>query len=177
MILTIKEYREYLKAHLQLLYYCHLKQTGKSLSFLDFKNKPLKVKFDTRNYFYKHLSLLESFLIQSNDITEIQKNILNGFKSKISGDFVILKQLKTGAIFIDAKTEKVYSVIALSESFDQFFDSFPVFIKTTILPFKEKIIYDGFLNLNAYIGPGIARNMNSIYLNAKENKRVIKTLS
>jgi hypothetical protein len=177
MILTPEEYNEFLEAHLRLLYFYHLKLTVRNQSFSDFRNQSLKVKYNARNYFHENFTILDNFLEQSTEINANQKKILTGFKQKISSDFVILRLLKSGAIFIDIETEKVYSVFALSDSFDQFFESFPVLIRTTILPFKDKIIYDGFLNLLAYIGPGTAWDLNSIYMKVKGKKMIIKNLN
>jgi len=91
-------------------------------------------------------------------LSDEQYEILAGFRRRISKDcFIIPKCLKKYAIFIDNDNKKVYGIIALSNPFIDFFHDFPVVIKTTILPFNGKIIYDGFLETQAYLVPNMTR--------------------
>src|SRR4030095_2247122 len=106
--------------------------------------------------------LLEQYIAENLDqLSTRDINILTSFKKRITGDFIIVKCLKKHAIFIHAKSNKMYTVYALNDTFDSFFDHFPVLITTTLLPFKDKIIYDGFIqNSNIHIGPRIAKSLN-----------------
>tara|TARA_R110002126_G_scaffold36631_1_gene111169 strand:- start:1362 stop:1643 length:282 start_codon:yes stop_codon:yes gene_type:complete len=84
-------------------------------------------------------------------LTTEEIKILTGFKKKITGDFIIFKCLSNNAIFLDTKENKFYAVKALGDRFDKFFDKFPVLIKTTLLPYKDQIIYDGFIMPRGFI--------------------------
>ena len=103
--------------------------------------------------------------------------ILEGFKKGITGDFVILKYLKEYAVLIDLKKSKVYLVKALGDKFENLISGTPKIVKTTILPFKGKIIYDGFLEpYSVIIGQGIRRDLNGLYKKAKDSKELISVI-
>lgn len=176
MILSATEYNAYLNDHLDLLYF-----TGKKSNILkaetslkEFKELPLKKKFECRQLFNENTEILEEFVKQhKRKLSDEQFEILAGFRGRISSDcFIILKCLKKYAIFIDNDNKKVYGVVALSNPFFDFFHDFPVLIKTTILPFHGKIIYDGFLETLAYLGPNMTREYNEIYLEAKKTVKL-----
>lgn len=91
---------------------------------------------------------------------------------------MIFKCLTNYAIFIDTKDNRFYAVKALGDSFDKFFDNFPVHITTTLIPFKDKIIYDGFIQSSGvYYGKNMTETMNENYKIAKRNKEILTNLS
>jgi len=178
MVLTEEEYNRYLNVHLRILYYCYRKKnrTGEVLTIEKFINKPIAIKFEARNYYIEHPGLIHSFIKENKQLSAFDKDILLGFKLKISGKFIILKQLKKYAIFINITSEKFYAVLALSDPFQNMLDHFPVLIETTILPYNGKIIYDGFLTREIYIGKNIKDNLQHQYKVAKANNAIIKTI-
>jgi hypothetical protein len=178
MVLTELEYKRYLNVHLQLLYYCYCKkhELKNELSFNEFIRKPMDAKYEARNHFITNLFLLDEYLRENDNISNIDKEILNGFRKKLSGKYVILKQLKKYAILMDLESERFYAVYALSDPFESMLDGLPVLIETTLLPFEGKIIYDGFLIRQTYIGKNMELNMLNKYKEAKVNKLIIKTI-
>jgi hypothetical protein len=53
----------------------------------------------------------------------------------------------------------------------------PVYVKTVLLPFKGKIIYDGFLEgYNILFGQGISGSMSDTYRAAKQQGKIIESL-
>jgi hypothetical protein len=85
--------------------------------------------------------------------------------------------LKNYAIFIDTKDNKFYAVKALGDSFDIFFDKFPVNISATLIPFKDKIVYDGFIQSTVvYFGRNMTVAMTEDYKKAKRNKEILMNL-
>ncbi len=74
---------------------------------------------------------------------------------------------------------KVYAVLALRESLEEmvFGRPPPVLVKAVLLPFKGKIVHDGFLGLhNITFGGGIRRRLNETYLTAKQRGLIVETL-
>jgi hypothetical protein len=111
-------------------------------------------------------------------LTPDEINILQGFKRKIYDDFIIYKCLKNHAIFLRTKTNQFYAVKALNDRFDEMIKNFPVLIKTTILPFQDFIIYDGFIeSYNTYLGPQMTDEIKEEYRVAKEKNLIIKTIT
>ena len=152
-------------------------KTDNELSYEQFINKPMEAKSEARNFFNYNSSLLHEYLEKNANISNSDKEILLGFNLKLSSKFVILKQLKSYAIFMDIETDKFYAVLALSDPFQKLIDCLPVLVKATILPFEDKIIYDGFLIREIYIGKNMEQNMLNQYKKAKANKLIIKRLT
>lgn len=181
MTLTPKEYKEFLKTHLDLLFYVGHKKSvlSKDLNLKSFLNLGFQIKFKCRESLFEDESIIDEYItLNFEQLTTDQIKILSGFKNKIRSTFVIFKCLTNHAIFIDTKDNKFYAVKALGDSFDTFFDNFPVSISTTLIPFKDKIIYDGFIQPSGvYYGPNITHAMNEDYKKAKRNKQILTTLA
>lgn len=122
--------------------------------------------------------LLDDYISTNfNQLPTEQISILTGFKRTITSDFVIFKCLTNNAIFIDTKDYKFYAVKALGDRFDHFFDRFPVLVKTTLLPFNNQIVYDGFIKPSGvHFGSGIASIMKEDYKLAKRNNQILTTI-
>jgi hypothetical protein len=180
MTLTDKEFKQYIEAHLDFLFYVgkRTKILNKTMDFKAFKNLGTKKKFDCREEFLKNPELLNDYLgLNFERLENEQIKILEGFKKRISGDFVILKYLKDYAVFVDLKKSEVYLVKALGDKFEEMISETPKMVKATILPFKEKIIYDGFLEpYGITIGQGIKKDLNGLYKEAKEKKELISEI-
>jgi hypothetical protein len=180
MILPDKEYKAFLETHLELLFYIgrQNKIISDSLTFLDFIKLDFKVKKKCRDIFLENERLLDDYLFLNFDkLTAQQINILTGFKKKISSDFVIFKCLTNCAIFLEINENKFYAVKALSDRFDKFFNKFPVLITTTILPYNDQIIYDGFIMpTGVYLGSGMTSTINEDYKKAKKNNQILTTM-
>ena len=180
MTLTNKEYKEFLKTHLDLLFYVGHKKSilPKDLSLKTFLNLDLQIKFKCRETLFEDENIIDEYIASNFDhLTTDQIKILCGFKKKIRSRFVIFKCLTNYAIFIDTKDNTFYAVKALGDSFDTFFDNFPVNISTTLIPFKDKIIYDGFIQSSrVYYGRSMTETMNEDYKKAKRNKEILTSL-
>jgi len=178
MILSNLEFQNYISAHLRLLHYCYCKRNnlGDKLTFNKFVKKSFESKVEGRNYFNENVSILTEYFEYNKQIPESAQEILLGFNRKISSKFVVLKQLKNYAIFLDVVTDKFYAVVALSDPLPIILESLPVMVETTILPFNNKIIYDGFLIRHMYIGRNMESNLLNQYRVAMENKMIIKMI-
>jgi len=181
MTLTDEEYKEFLEVHLKLLFYVAKQEhiIKPMTPYEIFLKLNLTVKFECRQALIKNYALLDDYITSHFDLlTTEQINILSGFKRKISASFILFKCLKNYAVFIHPEENiKIYAVKALGDPFDDFFDYFPVLVTTTLLPFKDKIVYDGFIQLgNIYFGPEMTWGMNESYKEAKKLKRIITTI-
>lgn len=179
-ILEESEFYEYISAHLGLLFFVGEKRNllPEQMDFHAFFDAPLQLKVQCRRAFLNHRELLETYLTTKKEELEPEEvSILLGFKSAITGYFVIYKCSKHYAILFNSDFQKFYAVKALRDPFRQFFDRFPVLVKTTILPFKDKIIYDGIMNpTKVVLGPGIKSSLKENYRRAKKNHEIVMTL-
>jgi hypothetical protein len=180
MTLTDIEYKTFLKTHIELLFYVGQKSKiiSDRLDFKEFVDTDFSIKLKCRDFFLDNKKILDDYLIANFDkLTTNEISILTGFKKTITSDFVIFKCLTRNAIFIDTKDNRFYAVKALGDGFDHFFDRFPVLVQTTILPFNDHIIYDGFMKSQGiYFGSGMKSTMNEDYKLAKNNNQILTTI-
>jgi hypothetical protein len=180
MTLTDIEYKTFLRTHLDLLFYVGQQSNiiADNMNFDDFVELDFSVKVKCRDILLDNKKLLDDYISTNFDqLTTEQITILTGFKKSVSSDFVIFKCLTNNAIFIDTKDNRFYAVKALSDRFDQFFDRFPVLIKTTLLPFNDQIIYDGFIkSTGVYFGSGMTSTMKEDYKEAKKKNEILTTI-
>ncbi|WP_187261964.1 succinate dehydrogenase assembly factor 2 [Pontibacter beigongshangensis] len=180
MLLPESEYKEFLELHMPLLYFVG-QQTAivsAAMDFQSFTQLDLKVKFKCREALLENDQLLDDYLSRNADrLTAEQAELLKGFKRCIKGNFIILKCLKNHAVFLGAEDNQFYAVKALGTRFHEFFGNFPVLVSANILPFKDKIIYDGFLQSNSiYFEKEMTATMNENYKEAKKMKQINTTL-
>ena len=101
--------------------------------------------------------------------------IVKGWKTFVRGDFFIERILRNYVIFIQGK--KVYRVSPLNTPFEDIVPFLPFYVRTVLLPFKGKIVYDGLLEgYNIYIGGGIKAQLKEVYMVAKQQGRIITRL-
>ena len=180
MTLTDIEYKEFLRTHLDLLFYVgkRLKIISTDITFDKFVDLDLKMKAECRDRLIENDKFIDDYLSLNFDrLTTEQISILTGFKKKITGDFIIYKCLTNFAVFLNTNNNKFYAVKALGDRFDEFFDRFPILIKATILPYKDKIIYDGFIkSTGVYFGSGITSTIKDDYMEAKKQNSILTTI-
>jgi hypothetical protein len=106
--------------------------------------------------------------------------VVNWPKYFIKGKFVVCKQLKKHAIFMSlSDTPKFYGVSGISSSFaEQIQIKMPFVIETTIIQFKNSIIYDSLIAvINIESGESYAYLASSDYHNTPSNYSLINQLN
>jgi len=131
-----------------------------------------------RNAFYKKPEIIDEF-VQENPygFSHNELEIVSLWKNFVAGDFFIQSVTKKYAIFIG--NNKVYGVLALMEPFQAVLGGMPLpaYVKTVLLPFKGKIIYDGLIEgYNLFIGPGMSASFRNTYRAAKQQGKIIESL-
>ncbi len=139
---------------------------------------PNEQRIKLRNAFYEQPEIIDDF-VQKNpfDFSPDELEIISKWKNFISGDFYIERILKKYTVFIG--DNKVFGVMALTQSFREVLGGMPlpIYIKTVLLPFKGKIIYDGLIEVyNIYFGGGISSSMENTYKAAKLQGKIIESL-
>ncbi len=142
-------------------------------------------KIKVRDYLFSHTELIDEFIqntpkdIMPKGLTKEEAAIVSGWKTFIQGDFFIERFLKKQNIFIDDE-ENVYGVLGLTNAPAEMIDkrSLPVRVQAILLPFKDKIVYDGFLRFyNMSFGGGIRSRLKQTYLIAKDDDGIIETFA
>ncbi len=180
MRLTESDYQLFLNANQSLTMYAgKTKQlVPKDLTLLEYRSTlPGKKIMECAEVFYKNPSILKDFLRKNPDgLSSEHLEVARQFKDFIKGDFFIYKYLTDYTVFI--KDNLAYGVLALSDPFQSFFgNQLPTYAQTVLLPFKDKIVYHGFLlGGRIHFGSGYKRSLNDVYKTAKAQYGIITTL-
>ncbi len=113
---------------------------------------------------------------RQNMLTDEQKIIARLWSDAYEEDFYIVKHLKDYTVLLTGNEKKLYGVVGISGGLDDFFPepALPALIKTTLLPFKQKIIYDGFFSYrNVFFGGNITRQIKQVYSELKGEQGII----
>jgi len=145
----------------------------------DYADVPVEDKILVRDHLFSNPDLFDQYLQENpDDLDETEISIVSGWKNFIQGDFYIERWLKKYNIFI-GDDEQVYAVLGIVSAPADFMDkrSLPVRVNAILLPFKDKIVYDGFFRYyNVLFGRGITSELKQVYLISKGNDDIIQTL-
>ena len=141
---------------------------------------PPAKRLAVRDAFYKHRDLLDQF-VQENpaELSADELTIVTSWKHAVIGQFFIYRYLSKYAVFLSTDLpKKAYGVLALADPFEELVGPYlPRLINAVLLPFKDKIIYDGLLSgHNITFGGGVKRRLNEEYKEAKETFGIVTSL-
>lgn len=125
--------------------------------------------------FYQLWFPLSDFVNQRYGINKKLKNITNA-------RYLNPTEVKEVADFLwshTGETENVYQVQGIISSLEELFSDIPlpILMEATLIPFRDVIISDGLVA--AYpiaIGRNMAKQFKDIYMDAKKNKEIIRSL-
>jgi hypothetical protein len=180
MILLQEEHDQFFKLIFSLLLYVN--RVHQVIPGLVTRDDYLKwsreEKFLLREFTFENINCIDDYVHENPDnLAKDELNIIKSWKRFVAGDFVIERLLKKYAIFIQG--DDVYAVHALGDSFETLLGGVnpPILVNTILLPFKDKIIYDGWLTRRPIIfGKGIRDSYKEKYLRAKQNDRIIESI-
>lgn len=141
---------------------------------------PLQVN-ELRQQLYTHPYFFDLFTEENPiKISPDLLQIVSSWHNFISGRFYIYSYQKNYAVLIaDRPPSKAYGVLALDCPFPELVGSvLPVMVETVLLPFKNKIIYDGTLQpYPFYLGLSIKGSLTETYHHAVEKFGIIADLT
>ena len=136
---------------------------------------PPEHRLKVRDALVKHLDLIDGFVEENPyKLDPDELAIVKSWKDLVAGDFYVLRFLKKHTVFLTAKEPTVaYGVLGLSDPLDEVIDQpLPFYCKTVLLPFRDRIVYDGLLSgYNVIIGSNMTRELNDAYNAAKKRLR------
>ena len=145
-------------------------------SFDEYQLTPFEEKAKVHDALFENVNLFDQFIDENPfDFPMAELTYVSKWKKFVKGTFYIERYLKNYAIFI-AEDNRVYQVSALRDSFEAMIPKFalPQRITTNLLPFQDRIIYDGFIkSYNVFFGSGISNDLKRIYMKAKHNEKII----
>jgi hypothetical protein len=177
MLLDPSDAKLFFKLHRSLMFFVN--QRLKALPDIiampeEFAALSPAARLKVRDVFLDDIDLIEFFVDQNpTSLPDDELDIVNSWRHLVAVKFYIFRDLKTYTIFLSAEDWPIaYGVTALTQSFDELVGPCrPVLTDTVLLPFKEKIVYDGLLagpGLSLLFGPGIRRMLNESYREAKD---------
>ncbi len=146
----------------------------------DFERLPAAEIAKVRDVFTAQPELLDGFIAENPtalDASELA--IVGSWRHFVKGEFFLFRQLKRHMVFLSTDEPAVaYGVTALTDPFAGLIGPrLPVMVQAVLLPFKDRIVYDGLLaSYNVTFGGGIKRRLTDSYREAKARQGVITTL-
>jgi len=182
MKLSKKDVELFYRLHYPLLVYVNKKfEIIKGIdSPEDFKKFPIKEISKLRDKLYKHPELINSFVAENPlNFSTNELKVINSWKGFIKRKFLIFRYLKNYTVFLNTdESPKAYGVLALNTAFKEMVGPYlPVMVEAVLLPFNDKIIYDGiFFPYSMTFGGAIRRSFNDVYQEAKSRFGIITSL-
>jgi len=146
----------------------------------DFAALSPQTRLKVRDAFLDHPDLSQSF-VEDNPahLSDDDLAIVRSWGHLVAGKFYIFRELKKYTVFLSTEKQPIaYGVLALSQPFEDLIGPhLPVLVQTVLLPFKDKIVYDGTLSTyRISFGPGIRRSLNESFKEAKARHGIVTSL-
>lgn len=138
-------------------------------------------KLKVRSAMWEHPELLDAFLAANPAKLSVDElAIVESWKNRVAGQFFLERFLKKGAVFLtEGKPDRAYLVLAIYSPFEEMLPPYgpPYYLKTVLLPFRGRIIYDGLIEpYSIVLGGGIRASLRESYMRAKQKGLIIDSL-
>jgi hypothetical protein len=151
-----------------------------AVSLGDYLDLPREDKAAVRSALYEHPEVLARFVADNPaGLPPEALDIAGSWQQRRAGPFVILSFLKRYTVVLEADTNRVYGVLGLTDELrDVLYPvSPPVVVDMVLLPFKGRLVYDGFLEPRSLLlGPHLTAELRATYRRAKTRGEIIETL-
>jgi hypothetical protein len=183
MLLNPHDLDQFFTLHRALMFYVNQRLQvipDRVTTPLEFAALAPPVRLKVRDAFTANLDLIEPFVHENPArLTEEELDIVRSWRHLVHGSFYVFRELKNYTVFLAPGSPAVaYGVLALSQPFEDLIGPYlPVMVQTVLLPFKNRIVYDGLMSsYNVSFGPGIRRNLNEDFKAAKERQGIVTCL-
>lgn len=183
MLLEPHEVDLFFRLHRTLMFFVNQRLTvipNKVATPEDFAALSPGVRLKVRDALTANLDLIESFAGENPaSLSDDELDIVRSWRHLVAGRFYVFRELKKYTVFLSTEKQPVaYGVLALSQPFEDLIGPYlPVLTQTVLLPFKDRIVYDGLMSsYNVSFGPGIRRNLNEDFKTAKDRHGIVTSL-
>lgn len=139
---------------------------------------PAEVK-EVANKLWSEVEIIDRYIKEIPELPKEHKEIIQGWKRRIQGKFIMERHLKKGTIFISMEDEQVYQVSGIISSWEEMFYGapMPLIVEATFIPFRDVIISDGLvIPYNIMLGGGMKRMYKDVYMAAKKSGQIQRSL-
>lgn len=182
MTLSKEDGELYYKLWLPLLDYVNQKygiNTGIKQMTGPEKVNPSDVK-EIADKLWNDVSVIDEYLAEhAAGITGEHREIIDSWKRRVKGRFILERHLKQGSVFISTDDDEVYLISGIISSWEEmfYFKPTPIMMNAVFMPFKGVIISDGLvMPYNIVMGGNMKRQFKDRYMEAKNNGTLHKTL-
>jgi hypothetical protein len=183
MLLTPQDVELFFKLHRALMFFVNqrLKVLPDDIASPDeFSSLSPQVRLKVRDAFLDHADLIQRFVGENPaHLSNDELDIVRSWRHLVAGKFYVFRELKKYTVFLTTTAPAIaYGVLALSQPFEELIGPYlPVLTQTVLLPFKGVIVYDGLMSsYNISFGPGIRRNLNQDFKEAKARHGIVTSL-
>jgi hypothetical protein len=183
MLLTPPEAEHFSKLHRALMFFVNqqLHVLPDDIKTIDeYSGQAPEARFKVHQAFLDDIDLIEKFIDENpSGLSDADLEIVRSWHHLVNGSFLIFRYLKNYTIFLSWEDQPIaYGVLALTEPLEDLVGPYlPVMLETMLLPFKDKIVYDGLLSgFNISFGGGIRRSLKESYEAAKERLGIVTSL-
>jgi len=183
MNLATEDARLFFKLFFALLAYTNrqLKITPKVSAPTDIPKVGGDALTKMRDASYADSELLVRFISENPEhFTPEELDIIANWKHRVSGEFYLMRYLKKYAVFLPAKkSDHLYGVLGLYDPIEVVVrgQPLPVLLKTTLLPFRGQITYDGLVEpYTVLFGKGIRSDLDTIFRRLKAKEGIVEQL-
>lgn len=138
------------------------------------------VRLKVRDALLANVDQIESYVAENPaHLSEDELAIVRSWRHLVHGKFYVFRELKKYTVFLSISAPAIaYGVLALSQPFEDLIGPYlPVLTETVLLPFKDKIVYDGLMtSYRISFGPGIRRSLNESFKEAKMRHGIVTSL-
>lgn len=153
---------------------------SKLLSPTDFATLPLEERVKVRDVLYNQKEYIDQFLKtqSAEELNSEERAIISSWNHFEIGKFFIYKHFKNHSIFLsDSGKGKAFAVSGIFDPLEGMFPYPPVLVETVLLPFKDRIIYDGLMmGYSIHFGSGIRNGIKDTYEKAKHDFGIVTQL-
>ena len=139
-----------------------------------------EVRVKVRDALNANLDLIESFVDENPaHLSDDDLDIVRSWRHLVHGKFYVFRELAKYTVFLSTTNPAIaYGVLALSQPFEELIGPYlPILTQTVLPPFKGVIVYDGLMSsYNISFGPGIRRNLNQDFKEAKVRNGIVTSL-
>ena len=183
MLLATHDVELFFKLHWALMFFVNqrLKVIPDDLAAPeDFASLSPELRLKARDALNANTDLIQLFVDENPArLSDDHLAIVRSWRHLVHGKFYVFRELTKYTVFLSTTDPATaYGVTALSQPFEELIGPYlPVLTQTVLLPFKGVIVYDGLMSsYNISFGPGIRRNLNQDFKEAKERHGIVTSL-
>ena len=137
-----------------------------------------QVRLKVRDALNANLDLIQSFVDENPaHLSEDELDIVRSWRHLVAGKFYIFRELKKYTVFLSTETSHRLRRPGPVQPFEDDWPILPILVQAVLLPFKGMIVYDGLMtSYSISFGPGIRRNLNEDFKEAKARHGIVTSL-